>query len=813
MSWFFDEVDDYVTLADNAALSFPNGDWSVAGWVKLTDNVGTTFQYFASWNAFGATPSWHWYFGEATAADAALRNKYQIAAKSANGVDFTNGANIPSTSTSGTSTAWQHLTVTYTASTRTIRYYTNGVADGSHVVSGTPDGIDHTGAFYFGSRAVTPTDRYFGGRLAEFAKWNSALNTTQITALAAGDAPSIVGAPAWYCPMVNNFTESVNNITVTAVGSVTDVDHPTIRYSAAATLSGNAAATASASGTLSGGAGADLAGSAASVATASGVLVGAAAVLAGGAVAQAAAAAALSGVTIFNTQDRGTVDLVNSSVTPNGSTPTVFVRNRWFADNSGGARMSFFHVTGVNGLTPVFDVDRSNMENSSATNKFLWSYTGERDSWQEFTTTTRVTSPNVYRSSNSTAFNQDTVYVSMNYPWRISYTLPWIQSLESSGFIGYAPSGGTAYLFETRTATTNGSTAGVGDVIPAQPLYSFKISSGSGNAPDGQPKRKMVMTGGMHAAEDVGNYNLIGAVEFLVSADSQAVTVRDWFDIFVYPVVASAGRAGGATRNDFENSYKSEDVNRSWDDVPVLESITKHKAAVLADVGATFDVLFDWHGDIFTSGVYDYYSSSVAKKSVWETAIRQYIAGIAVTQFDAVGTAGVWAYGSKGARFAVTPEHTYSATLNITNVQAFGANHLRAVAYLIAQGEWGTVPLSAAAAATATAAAALTTGIPLAGAAVGTSTATGDLTAQVSLSGDALAQATAAASLTAGAGGLSGDAAAQSAAAASLTTDIHLAGAAAAQAAASGTLAGGIVPMRPIVTANRFSGLVTARLQ
>lgn len=395
------------------------------------------------------------------------------------------------------------------------------------------------------------------------------------------------------------------------------------------------------------------------------------------------------GIGILNTADRGTIDLANSSVTPNGTTPTISVKNRWFADNSSGARATFFHVTGVNGMTPVFEVDRSNMENNNATQKFLWSYTGALGSWQEFTTTTRVTSPNVYRSSNGSAFTQDTVYVSMQYPWRIGDTLTWIQSLESSGYVSYAPSGGTSYQFETRSATTNGSTAGAGDVIPAQPLYSFKISNGSSIAPDGEAKRKMVLVAGMHAAEDVGNYVLKGAAEFLASSDTQAVLTRAWFDIYVYPVVASAGRAGGATRNDFENLYKTEDVNRAWDDSPVLETITKHKAAILADAGSTIDVFFDFHGDIYTSTYYDYFSSSLAKQSVWQTAIQQYIPGHAVNSLDIFGSAGVWAYASKGATFSVTPEHAYGVTLNLANVEAFGANHVKAVAYLITQGEWG----------------------------------------------------------------------------------------------------------------------------
>ncbi|MBK7565237.1 MAG: hypothetical protein IPI21_13700 [Propionivibrio sp.] len=167
MSWLFDEVDDYVTLADDAALTFPDGDWTVAGWIRLTDNTGSAFQYFLSWGAFNTSDSWHWYIGEAS--HGVIPNKLNFYANTTaggslnDGVDHVSGVNV------GSSTSWQHVVVRHTQSTKTLQYFIDGVADTSWSYSGATGPINNSGALVFGKRDVSPTDRYYGGRLAEFA--------------------------------------------------------------------------------------------------------------------------------------------------------------------------------------------------------------------------------------------------------------------------------------------------------------------------------------------------------------------------------------------------------------------------------------------------------------------------------------------------------------------------------------------------------------------------------------------------------------------------------------------------------------------
>lgn len=592
------------------------------------------------------------------------------------------------------------------------------------------------------------------------------------------------------------------------------------------------------------GGGIALAGAAAAVASASAAFAGSDTTLAGNAVAQASASATFNSITIYDTADRGTLDLTGCSVVPNGTTPTINIKNQYsWEENASGARFCFFHVSGVNGLRPVFDVDRSNMQLSDYTGKFKWSYTGERGTWNDFTTTTREATPNVYRSQHADAFTQDAVYVSMANPWRVGYTLPWIQSLESSGLISPAPSGSGSYQFETRSATTDHQ----GVAIAAQPLFSFKISNGAALAPDGLPKRKLVMVSGMHASEDVGNYALKGAVEFLLSSDPLAIRVLDWFDGYGYPGFAQAGRAGGAQRGDFHAAQKSADVNRAWDGVPALETITKHKAALATDVGSTIHVFLDFHGDHTTTANTSFFEGSAGDPygAKWDAAIDTHQVTTIVYSSSAEFSTG-WIKANKGCPYNLTPECGYLGEWTPASKESFGAANIKAIATLIAQGEWGQVALAGAALGMASAAGALTTDIPLSGAAVATSSASGSMEAQVSLSGAALAQAvssallstgivmTAAAvaqaaaqgtlitaiqmlgtaqaqaggsgSLTTSTGGLEGTAQASASAAASLTAEIRLTGAAVAQASASGALAGASIDLAGAAVATAYAG-------
>ncbi|MBK8400039.1 MAG: hypothetical protein IPL29_02875, partial [Propionivibrio sp.] len=258
----------------------------------------------------------------------------------------------------------------------------------------------------------------------------------------------------------DNASYSASN-NIAASGS--DVAGGSAAISSGVNLAASGSGVASGSATISGGATNNIAASGSDVASGSAALYSTVAVAASGAAVASGSAVIGSNISIINCADRGTVDLANCVVTPNGSTPNIFIKNRYFFEGANGARNCFFQVTGVNGMTPVFDCDKSNIEGTWAQH-WKYSYTGALGSWVDFNNFSDLTSPNVYRSSNNSAFTQDSVYVTMNLPWRVGYTLPWIQSLVSSGFVSEAPSSaGNNYVFATRSATTDGATDGTGN--------------------------------------------------------------------------------------------------------------------------------------------------------------------------------------------------------------------------------------------------------------------------------------------------------------------------------------------------------------
>ena len=114
----------------------------------------------------------------------------------------------------------------------TFTMYFDNVSVGNQTNSAF-DAIDHSGVFRFGGRTDNNADRYFGGDLAEWAKWDVAFDAGQRAALTAGYSPAFFpNARTWYVPMLRDFVEIDNNIAITNNNGVTVVAHPPMIYPA-----------------------------------------------------------------------------------------------------------------------------------------------------------------------------------------------------------------------------------------------------------------------------------------------------------------------------------------------------------------------------------------------------------------------------------------------------------------------------------------------------------------------------------------------------------------------------------------------------
>ena len=731
--------------------------------------------------------------------------------------------------------AWAHIASTFdgTITAANIKHYVGAGADLAEVASygtttngsGSIASDASNNAFLLNRAGLA---RAFVGDVAYVAVWDRVLSPAElVTAQNSGplDVPSgLVLLWANQQDLGPNAITPAGRSTFVA-GSLPPNTNLGSGGGSAQDLAGVAVAVATATATLDFAGSVDLAGDAVAVATASGSASNSVN-LSGDASAQASASGSLEAVVTISAPERSTLLLASCTVTPSGLTPTIALANRWASDeNALGSRAMYGKVDGVLGMTPQFKLSRTNVEGTIETSKkFVFSYDGL--TWAEFDN--RSNDASYFYFSHNSAFSGGSVWIASQTPWLPSYTLPWIESLESSGYVSEAPSSlGASYQFNTRVACVDE----LGGAIPALPLYSFKISA-PGLAPDGTAKRKMVLLSGVHSSEDISNYVLKGAVDFLVSADSLAATVRAWFDVFVYPMVGASGRYGGGTRTDFQSGYVDGDLNRHWHDA-THDALNKHKTAIQADCGDTFQVLLDFHGMHNSTNPYNFVQAE-SDTATWQPAIQAYRVGLPMTSWNTAGTSNYWASNSKGVDISVTPEFPFYNGRTMADTLDYGADHMRAVADIAAAGYW--VALDGAAAAQATASGAITKSIPLAAAGLSVATAAGTMsisiplvgaaTTQVSASGDLSVSATGAANLagaataTANATGglslsipLSGSAVAQALAKAGIVVGKALSGSAIADALATAALNLGVsLSGNASATADAVGGLETAGL-
>lgn len=215
MAWRFNEVDADVQIADHAALTLLDGDWTIAGWIKLTDNVGALWQYFYSHGVAGVNNSIRWMFRE-------VDDKLQFIAKDAGGDEV----DCVSTGTPGTRTDWMHLLVQRLGNT--VTQYIDGTADGAETDAAF-GAVNPAGNLYLGARQDENPDRRLGGDMAEWGKWDRALDAGERAGLVKGYSPLCYSGLKWYVPMVRAYQELIVPLTVTNDRS-TIVRHPPIIY-------------------------------------------------------------------------------------------------------------------------------------------------------------------------------------------------------------------------------------------------------------------------------------------------------------------------------------------------------------------------------------------------------------------------------------------------------------------------------------------------------------------------------------------------------------------------------------------------------
>lgn len=216
MAWTFDGTNDQVDLGTSHADAYdiPDADWTIAGWAKHADGSPATNETMYN-------------VGES-------QNGLIILVDASGNLDFdwftTSNVQIDGTGTDFSDTNWHHVVATRSGDDYTIYVDNNsrGTSNNSAANTETTIDVNQFGIEFFSD--------WWNGSLAEWAKWNRALNTQERQALADGASPLFFHNDLkWYAPMIREYIELLVGETVTNSGS-TIGDHPRIFYPKGAQL-------------------------------------------------------------------------------------------------------------------------------------------------------------------------------------------------------------------------------------------------------------------------------------------------------------------------------------------------------------------------------------------------------------------------------------------------------------------------------------------------------------------------------------------------------------------------------------------------
>lgn len=275
---------------------------------------------------------------------------------------------------------------------------------------------------------------------------------------------------------------------------------------------------------------------------------------------------------------------------------------------------------------PIFQINRAT--NSTA---YLWaSYkatkTVDYATWVESTRWTAfgISTNGYYEWEYADVLATGRTFIHNGATARYSEITAFAATLLANANVNPSTNANASGVYATSPSATNHN----GTEVGLKPQYGLNMKFG-GATTDGQPKRKMVVLQGIHAAGECEQwYAFKSFVEYILnSSDIEAQNLRSNWDFYIYFCINPDGWEGGDRRGAF--SYSSHTNGTFFFPAqPAWQPIEDLKSEIAADI-PTFDVsvTVNWHSDVF------------AVNSEWVS----YTAGLASAQglgYDAVVTAG-----------------------------------------------------------------------------------------------------------------------------------------------------------------------------
>lgn len=294
-------------------------------------------------------------------------------------------------------------------------------------------------------------------------------------------------------------------------------------------------------------------------------------------------------ITLDGDFDHGSLDEANSQVV--GDFIQLAGRDNY---NPGQWKWLYFSAAGVSGTTPTFQIDDDFVTGGGNLNDHEMVYSYDQDNWFFFDNNARNAGAETFTFSNNTAFTSDNVYVAYGVPYSFDRAAKHTAEISASPWVSPTATGGSDLV----VGQSPGGIDDLGRTIPQQDLFGYRITDPEA---DGL-KAKIVLAGGVHSNETLGNHTLEAMIDYLVGDTLDAALLRRRAEFYVYPMVNPDGRLAGYNRGTVEDVDR--DPNRSWDP-PNYDGQTEIQAigeAMIADTGGGIDFFIDFHSTVQKDG-------------------------------------------------------------------------------------------------------------------------------------------------------------------------------------------------------------------
>ncbi|WP_287365122.1 M14-type cytosolic carboxypeptidase [Thauera sp.] len=394
-------------------------------------------------------------------------------------------------------------------------------------------------------------------------------------------------------------------------------------------------------------------------------------------------------IAVAHDLDAGNINPALTVITnATASEPEVSVKPRATVGATGSGHVHwFFALTGANGKRPTITVDNSARRlNTTMVSSWRPVYSYDLETWYQATAFTALTSPTRVQFQFPDAFTADTVYIADHPVFQQAGfdALAAELAADSTGLVHLSASAGAGGVI----GTTPSEADDIGRAAGGNSIYGFRLEDESAVTTDGEPRRELVVTCGMHAGEVIDGWFLRALVDyFLNNVSATGIAFRKNWRVLTYFAITPNGRKGGNWRGNFRDT---EDPNRDWVGAGAfsLYETTTVRNAILADTTRR-DVLLDFHSDAASSVVPRIYSRSDLHAGIY-TAFKVAFdardgSSLTMDPSTATGTIGEW-FAANGAKLVITSEPGTRTSTSIARYEQIATSYVDSVVDLDAAG-------------------------------------------------------------------------------------------------------------------------------